>query len=1019
MVKQVAEPDVVRYKDCIDEITALIKARAPIIWVVTHEEQRFIDDFETNVAKKLKRGVWTWSAWQGLIKKTATEITGQAQGEEKGTNNPQKALQRIVQIESKSTEKGLCFLMKDFHNVLVEPVPRQIRDMYEHLTGTAKTLVVVSPVMAHGAGGKERGLPPTMEKQICVVEYGLPGFQTIRQRISNILEQMKMSLQGTETKHKLEYTPDELTDFAKALQGLTLLEIETAVASSLTHLHELNVDKLIQDKRQLIRKSQILEFIDEPVGMGEVGGLDQAKFYLNKYSQANSEEAVEYGVEPLKGILLTGVPGTGKSLLAKAIGKLWKTPLLRLDVGKVMTGLVGGSIRGSEEVIWYDEKDMAHRNTIKELVDLAPNHCKMHTYTDSGTYQLQRVVDFIPHKLSTEDKLYRLTMEDGRSIVTTGDHGVLTHTNNLNLKEVRVDSLQPNDYLAMPNLLKDIQAPYDNQDWDNGFLAGAWLGDGDYNGKDVRYHLNNKDVVAFEEILNENELNYSVYPSSSSSNAKVIHVRNLQEQLQHMGFTGNSHTKRVPAQIFGKSHAYITGLLCGYFSTDGSFTDHVLEASSVSKLLRDDIAHLLHYVGIHAFIGEKTSCSGKRSTEGTDYVVRISAEKDLQKFVQEVGFIQDYKSQAIATRKPTNAHGYYVPLTQTVKDEINAMRRIMWKQMHRRPYGFDHRANAVGLETINNCAHFARNRLYSGWDYPTDEFAHTLNKATIQNIRWIKVKSIEEVSRLPNEDTVYDLSIPGTGTEKFIAGSCPLLVHNSEGKMREVIQQAESMAPCILWIDEVEKSLSGTKSSNFSDGGTLARVFGTLLTAMQDGMKGVTIVATANDITMLPPEFIRRFNEVFFVDLPGPEERWEIFSIHLSKRKRKPENFDKFKQEILDSSNNYTGAEIEKAVKDAIAAAFYSGSKDLNHKNLINALNDTKPISKVMADKINKIRSKAKGQYRFASTWSEQQLNGHKVLSEKGKSLDVDKACGDLDEFVATGGTKPTQKPKDRFEELE
>lgn len=218
--------------------------------------------------------------------------------------------------------------------------------------------------------------------------------------------------------------------------------------------------------------------------------------------------------------------------------------------------------------------------------------------------------------------------------------------------------------------------------------------------------------------------------------------------------------------------------------------------------------------------------------------------------------------------------------------------------------------------------------------------------------------------------------------------------------------------------DEVEKSLSGTKSSNFSDGGTLARVFGTLLTAMQDGMQGVTIVATANDISMLPPEFIRRFNEVFFVDLPGPDERWEIFSIHLSKRKRKPENFEKFKQKLLDASNNYTGAEIEKAVKDAIAAAFYAGKKDLNHTDLITALKDTKPISKVMSDKIKKIRDKAKGQYRFASTWSEQQMNGYKVLSEKGKSLDVEKACDDLDEFI-TNNNKPNTKTKDRFEELE
>lgn len=452
MTEQVTEP-AIRYQSCIDEITALIKARAPIIWVVTHEEQRFMEDFEANVAKKLKRGLWTWSAWQGLLKKTSTEVTGQAQGEEKGTNNPQKALQRIVQLDAKNSEKGICFLLKDFHTVLVEPVPRQIRDMYEHLTGTAKTLIVVSPVMAHGAGGKERGLPPTLEKQICVVEYGLPNFNTIRARILNILEQMNMTTQNnTSSKYKLEYSPQELTDFAKAVQGLTLLEIETAVATSLTHLHQLSVDKLIQDKRQIIRKSQILEFIDEPIGMGDVGGLDQAKFYLNKYAQANTEEAQAFGVEPLKGILLTGVPGTGKSLLAKAIGKLWKTPLLRLDVGKVMTGLVGGSESKMREVIQQAESMapcvtgdaevmLANGQTIpvRQLHAELTRKCELRNggiIIPSGPVDLvtidpetgARVISkchTVLRKSVGQKKLLRITTESGKQITVTENHKLL------------------------------------------------------------------------------------------------------------------------------------------------------------------------------------------------------------------------------------------------------------------------------------------------------------------------------------------------------------------------------------------------------------------------------------------------------------------------------------------------------------------------------------------------------------------------------------------------------------------
>jgi AAA+ superfamily predicted ATPase len=234
------------------------------------------------------------------------------------------------------------------------------------------------------------------------------------------------------------------------------------------------------------------------------------------------------------------------------------------------------------------------------------------------------------------------------------------------------------------------------------------------------------------------------------------------------------------------------------------------------------------------------------------------------------------------------------------------------------------------------------------------------------------------------------------------------LVGGSEAKMREVIQQAEALAPCVLWLDEVEKSLSGTKSSNFSDGGTLARVFGTLLTAMQDGMKGVTLVATANDISMLPPEFIRRFNEVFFVDLPGPEERWEILGIHLAKKKRPLEQFEKDKQALLDATEHFTGAEIEKAVKDALVMAFYGKSKDITSAHLLRALADTKPLFTVMGEKIAKSREWAKNRARYASSYAAQQA-GLEVQKQNEKVLDLDAALDDMNEIKT-----PEEKKKSR-----
>jgi SpoVK/Ycf46/Vps4 family AAA+-type ATPase len=231
------------------------------------------------------------------------------------------------------------------------------------------------------------------------------------------------------------------------------------------------------------------------------------------------------------------------------------------------------------------------------------------------------------------------------------------------------------------------------------------------------------------------------------------------------------------------------------------------------------------------------------------------------------------------------------------------------------------------------------------------------------------------------------------------------LVGSSEDRMRQVIAVAEAMAPCIVWIDEIEKGLSGTKSSNFSDGGTLARVFGTLLTAMAEGMKGVTMIATANDIGMLPPELIRRFDEVFFVDLPGPEERWQILGIHLGKRGRDLKNFSSFKKEYLEASEGYTGAEIEKAVSAAIARAFYAGDKDVKTIHVLEVLKDTKPISKIQADKIIKLQKWALDHARYASSYSAEQ-NKKNASKIKAHALELDKAVGDIKEIKTSAEKK-------------
>jgi SpoVK/Ycf46/Vps4 family AAA+-type ATPase len=191
-------------------------------------------------------------------------------------------------------------------------------------------------------------------------------------------------------------------------------------------------------------------------------------------------------------------------------------------------------------------------------------------------------------------------------------------------------------------------------------------------------------------------------------------------------------------------------------------------------------------------------------------------------------------------------------------------------------------------------------------------------------------------------------------------------VGSSEENIRRAIAVAESIAPAILWVDEIDKAFAGAQSSGASDGGTTARVFGTFLTWLSEKKAPVFVVATANDISQLPPELLRkgRLDEIFFVDLPSPEERMEVFRIHLAKRGRDAAKFDL--TQLALASEKFSGAEIEEAINSALYDAFY-GAQRIETEQILNALTQTVPLAKTMDEQIGTCAKWAEGRARNAS----------------------------------------------------
>jgi SpoVK/Ycf46/Vps4 family AAA+-type ATPase len=204
------------------------------------------------------------------------------------------------------------------------------------------------------------------------------------------------------------------------------------------------------------------------------------------------------------------------------------------------------------------------------------------------------------------------------------------------------------------------------------------------------------------------------------------------------------------------------------------------------------------------------------------------------------------------------------------------------------------------------------------------------------------------------------------------------LVGQSEANLRQVLQTAESIAPCVLWIDEIEKGFAGSKSSSSSDGGTGSRVFGSFISWMQEKTAPVFVVATANDVSSLPPELLRkgRWDELFFTDLPDAEERETIWRIQIEKHGRDPSLFST--DGLAVSSEGYTGAEIEQTVVDALYKAFAEDREPVT-ADMLSAMDETVPLSKLMADQIESLRKWAKGRCRLAKPVPPDNLKGRRI----------------------------------------
>lgn len=330
-----------------DELALFLKARYPIIYINTIEEDRVEYVIRKNVKTNLNRSIYSWDFVDGY--------TNNPNNDGFAKRNPLQALELVEQL---NTETPAVFLLKDFNRFLTDlSISRKLRNISRILKLQPKTIIII---------GSDLTIPKELQDLITVIKFDLPLEDEISQELTRLVDSLNIKIE-----------PELFENLTRACQGLSLERIRRVLSRIIATYKTINnnsISVLLSEKKQVISQTEILEYssIDEKIT--NLGGLGNLKDWLKKRKTAFSTQAYNYGLPTPRGLLLIGLQGTGKSLTAKAIANDWQLPLLKLDVGKLFGGIVGESESRLRQMInvvetispcilWIDEMDKAFSNT--------------------------------------------------------------------------------------------------------------------------------------------------------------------------------------------------------------------------------------------------------------------------------------------------------------------------------------------------------------------------------------------------------------------------------------------------------------------------------------------------------------------------------------------------------------------------------------------------------------------------------------------------------------------------------
>ena len=329
-----------------DELTLLLKARYPIIYINTIEEDRVEYIIRKYIKTSLNRSIYSWDFIDGY--------TNNPNNDGFAKRNPVQALELVERL---TAQTPALFLLKDFNRFLTDvSISRKLKNISRILKLQPKTIIII---------GSELNIPKELYDLITILQFQLPVESEINYELKRLIESLN-----------IEIDQQVLESLTRACQGLSLERIRrvlSKIIATYKTIDENSIKLLLNEKKQIISQTEILEYWSVEETISKIGGVDNLKNWLKKRKTSFGIQASNYGLPTPRGLLLVGIQGTGKSLTAKAIATEWQLPLLKLDVGKLFGGIVGESesrLRQMIEVaeaispciLWIDEIDKAFSN---------------------------------------------------------------------------------------------------------------------------------------------------------------------------------------------------------------------------------------------------------------------------------------------------------------------------------------------------------------------------------------------------------------------------------------------------------------------------------------------------------------------------------------------------------------------------------------------------------------------------------------------------------------------------------